>query len=129
MENKYYVPDISEFYVGFECEQYDDIDKQWKPYIVSKYTWTSNGMFKMYYDKPDSFRVKYLDKEDIENLGFNYGDYSKKLVNGEIIELYSSSDNRWTIHVIGDEYRDKIFDGTIKNKSELIKVLKMLGIC
>ena len=83
-------------------------------------------------------RVKYLDREDIESLGFN-------LVETEPHDLYSrevDKDHTWLLvpHYFeeGCELRVWIvskssvikggeFDGTIKNKSELKMVLKMIG--
>ena len=92
-----------------------------------------------------STRVKYLDKEDIDSLGFEKK-YSPSYINDEIIELYSKgTENDWynlefddDILIItkchlynkttGNWSQDSIFKGTIKNKSELKKILKQLGI-
>lgn len=136
MESKYYTPDISELYVGFECEQYDNNSKEWKKYTVDKYIWSSNGIWKLFYDNPEeSFRVKYLDKEDIENLGFTE-DYGWEFTYKDYLQLpgYSYED------YIDLEYRVDtkvayigtsgmtVYHGIIKNKSELKTLLKWLKI-
>lgn len=92
----------------------------------------------------DRIRVKYLDEEDIEELGFVYMDYNNKTDLFEFINIAAHC----TIAFINDRlciykhlkyidlsgtHFDKdrltmIFNGIIKNKSELKKVLKMLNI-
>jgi hypothetical protein len=68
-EKKYYTPEIKEFYVGFEYEVEDLhdnlVDKMWRKeecYDVPVFLreWIQQG----------EVRVKYLDREDIESLGF-----------------------------------------------------------
>ena len=73
MNDKYYTPDISEFREGFEFQHF--VDDKWK-----NMTFYAKGRFQF----PDicgrsdlrsypfwkNSRVKYLDKEDIESLGF-----------------------------------------------------------
>lgn len=146
--SKYYQPDISEFYVGFEYEYKlgaydkglktkDEFDsKDWEKDVF-------DGQHFSYLDRAlnglnaDSglchIRVKYLDRDCIESLDWvlpkvtdltsdnliflnRYDDYDlifKKSKNFVIIR-------RKKMHVI--------FQGTIKNKSELKKLLKQLGI-
>lgn len=137
-ENKYYTPTIDEFYVGFECER-KEVDN-WEQYIVTSSTWSSNSMWKMIRDKQESFRVKYLDKEDIESVGFK-----KYLGHSDICKDQTWQDNifgkdlQFTLYDNGMlliEYQDWeeeemviLFKGIIKNKSELVVLLKQLGIC
>jgi len=70
MKNKYYTPTIEEFHVGFEYEYQDGVDKDnkdvWKKTICTKsdFRYLSKTKIK------DFRRVKYLDREDIESLGF-----------------------------------------------------------
>lgn len=169
MENKYYTPDISEFCVGFEYEVEDLhdnlVDKVWKKEVLevqdellTRKSWIGNL----------EARVKYLDKEDVESLGFTIDDTHESLMSDDKPEqidymfysknygneyklLYcnwwttvSSSkeglDGKITIDNIdehrivriqkrvmsSDEY-STIFLGDIKNKSELKRVLKMIG--
>jgi hypothetical protein len=140
--SKYYTPTIEEFHVGFECERkMEDLITfldEWKRYTVDKYTWSSNQMGLMVRDHPEAFRVKYLDKEDIESLGWviiedrgmeeNQGfHFTKRDPNFGIANYslkYWSTNNRIKINSLIGTW----FDGTIKNKSELKVLLKQLGI-
>ena len=67
MELKYYVPEISEFYVGFEYEEENDLeDNVWiKRTLDFSYDW-----LEIHKDFANGKRVKYLDTNDIEELGF-----------------------------------------------------------
>ena len=121
--SKYYTPKIEEFHVGFECE-YQNID---------------NGLWGTF-KHPDLnslpleheiefIRVKYLDREDIESLGFtvsNNDPYWYDCKN-ERFWMYKESpkDRYWNI---SDEQSDISFRGLIKNKSELKKLLIQLSI-
>jgi hypothetical protein len=129
MKNKYYTPSIEEFYVGFECEIYDDDDKTWDLVYVD----TQPGLCNITGLDLD-IRVKYLDKSDIEDLGFTHIGAlwfeSKELDcrirkwKGLEIDIYhdwSRNDGEHTDHY-------KVFRGTIKNKSELKILLKQLNI-
>lgn len=140
-QSKYYVPDITEFHVGFEFEIEDHA--HWR-----KGDFHELDLYKRFDDY--YLRVKYLDKEDIESLGFNDGS-SYKLDN-HIKPKYSffkitDNDIIYVIQVYWDMLRDErenlvrifkgklhkypyteIFRGDIKNKSELKKLLKQLNI-
>lgn len=92
--------------------------------------------------KDGSVRVKYLDKEDIESLGWKYvipndGEYT--IDNYYSIVKDIPEPNKTTIgiklRVIGDNtsiWSDDTdatyFDGTIKNKSELKKLMQQISI-
>ena len=88
MENKYYTPEIEEFKVGFEFEQfgkytefkvcqntygyYSKIGETietvgWKPKVCEEFDFEDLEE----YLENDLIRTKYLDQEDIESLGFN----------------------------------------------------------
>jgi hypothetical protein len=150
MENKYYTPDISEFYVGFECEttgSYPTLPVTWKKHIVVKET---IGLVMSWHPKyGPQFRVKYLDKEDIESLGWENikSKYNTRLTFRKLSEwaikhpkeeydmwdyiyLYYDPKDQELIIDNGESYEDLCtnFDGTIKNKSELKILLKQLGI-
>lgn len=151
---KYYTPKIDEFYVGFEFEYRSD-DKnfnEWNIYNISLIQ-TENefslGNISYIYSKsrgiinPKYFltgidkelekilRVKYLDKEDIESLGFKYntehhGDY---FYSKEDMELIYRPKNNWlSIKKSEDTLLYNLFYGKIKNKSELKKLLRQLDI-
>ncbi len=138
MKEKYYTPDISEFYVGFECEWQSKIrNETWHKEICDM------DLINIAYDSfeheedgelfKDSFRVKYLDRQDIESLGFkddgytftifleNYPDKYSKYNKGVTFELYLEDG------VVSLLYQpDCLFCGIVKNKSELKKILKQV---
>jgi hypothetical protein len=142
MESKYYTPTINEFYVGFEYEYLSSTG--WKKVIIKD----SEDMCYLLFDintdwlkdYEDIIRVKYLDKEDIESLEFIcIGEANNKVekefqkfINDEDNYLLETSfDNELTITFekgfgITNDYT--LFQGIIKNKSELKKLLKQLDI-
>jgi len=140
--DKYYTPEISEFYVGFEFEFGDKATEgtstEWDTYIIS-----NEDSLYMWLKDPLEKRVKYLDKEDIESLGFKllepYKDKNQKLYFKDNITICY----RHKEHILGmittdpsknDYYSEynkdpySIHSIIIKNKSELIKLLKQLRI-
>jgi hypothetical protein len=159
-KNKYYTPKIEEFRVGFEYEfKYHKDNPDW--FTVSSATWQDLDYtyddYEHQYDGKfeETHRVKYLDKEDIEELGFEFG-YEEG--NGV---LYGTYKNDPTIHISWDgdsvdpqmcftlnwwikgtvpnhayrkdemgyeHYHKSHFKGTIKNKSELKELLEKLGV-
>lgn len=142
MESKYYTPTVDEFYIGFEFEL-KMID--WEKKVFD------NSNFYKSYDNVEgciirkSIRVKYLDKEDIERLGFNTSEFQEMDDTG-IYSMYSSRKSKPMYIIQFDENStelviqmerekflrnpafDTIFKGVIKNKSELIKLLKQIGL-
>jgi hypothetical protein len=129
MENKYYTPELEEFHVGFEYQELwglENINEEWLPQI---------------YDENDSIRtlcetlrVKCLDREDIESLGWKYvPDLSEGDGNMRWYGLFKLNEFTITLGLIeGSEIirkgKNTIFEGVIKNKSELKKLMKQLNI-
>ena len=153
-ENKYYTPDISEFYVGFEYEELEFIytDKGW--YTKKEQRWISKvynatDYLEAYYLSErvkrklfeNSIRVKYLNREDIESLGFKYNktqpglnedyfEYDISCLSVEQAEYYMDYDYDSKYCRIYFSLLDgdtTVFAGNIKNKSELVKLLNQLG--
>jgi len=143
VKNKYYTPEIEEFHVGFEYEVKVPEGKCW-----SKEIFHLNELhIKLikHVAIQDEFthraiRVKYLDKDDIESLGWSY-DHDMK----ESDENIYNKDNWMMLHENGKisiTYRDpckneevmiklrttEVYNITIKNKSELKKLMKQLNI-
>lgn len=130
-QDKYYTPTIDEFHVGFEFER-RELEE-----LYGEITY-SDKWIEHEYDKDTSLdylnmtmtnsRVKYLDKEDIKELGFKtiiknnmiYCQYG----NEDIYLDYNLDTNYCKIHTMDDI----LFLGFIKNKSELKVLLKQLGI-
>ena len=135
MENKYYVPQIEEFRVGFEYEEliYTSVyDERWriniKKHIFETKTWERGFPNFQWLNtlEEGKIRVKYLDSEDIESLGFKvctennfiYCQYKE-------LDFYLDYDVENKLCKIHGLY-EVLFRGIIKNKSELIFILKCI---
>ena len=144
MVDKYYTPEIEEFHVGFECEQkLLEEGAEWKPIRIH--------CLEMITHVSSCARVKYLDQEDIESLGFTeetdpekafcsqwggsstlfykkYYDESRKKELYHWIRCSGSYDGSFQP---GDKgvfmMMSQDFRGWVKNKSELKRVLKQIG--
>lgn len=137
-KNKYYTPDISEFYVGFEYEAFEPEDQsgvgKYKKYVFNR----DDCAVKYYKFNSHDYRVKYLDSEDIESLGFwcrNDGDeanFQSKNNDGDFyeIDIYDNilSIEKFVQVAINTHNSYTIFKGKVKNKSELKILLNQLGI-
>lgn len=142
--NKYYAPTIDEFCVGFEYEMLDpdfqgqSDGNQWKfKYCDKKDLKSIIENWKYYQD----YRIKYLDREDIESIGwllnkentiycvYSLSDKNTSSSFGYILE-FSQNPNTFNIKIA--EYYNgefqQVFLGSIKNKSELKKLMKQLNI-
>lgn len=151
MNVKYYTPSIEEFHVGFEYE-YDKYDQDLmggtggNKYIKEIYN-KSAFMYNTYeLDQLDlsRVRVKYLDSEDIESLGFSRNIWGEipslnyyKLNGNEVFQIteywsYEKLNRNNLIRIYtGMQHQypyTEVFRGEIKNKSELKKLLKQLNI-
>lgn len=123
MKDKYYQPTKEEFYIGFECEIYDDNDKTWDLVYID----TQPGLCNITGLDLD-IRVKYLDRSDIEDLGFKQitdNCYNLPIGNEEFRLLFE--DNILKIY-LADKYSNMLFQGNVKNKSALKILLKQLNI-
>ena len=131
-DNKYYTPDISEFHVGFECEFFNRMqNKTWESIICDvddvsiAYDAYEHGSDEWGDSMEKTFRIKYLDKEGIESLGFNYNKSDEVYVNKNGLVLDQHIDGNISIF---DAQYDWVNVIKIKNKSELKKLLQQLGI-
>lgn len=72
MENKYYTPTIEEFHIGFEYEWRSSLDKEWEKEIMDDSISMYDALIEYESDQSSGweYRVKYLDKEDVESFGF-----------------------------------------------------------
>lgn len=127
MENKYYIPEIEEFHVGFEFEHKSIGKNEWNKEVTEVIDIKNiEGIQRVI--KNNDIRVKYLDKEDIESLGWKL---HKLKVGTEEFEIIHNKKNNIVIKSSIDEnmcYPITRFNGTIKNKSELKKLMKQLNI-
>jgi len=149
--NKYYTPEIEEFRVGFEYEfrHPDYKEKGWVKYDTPEFNWEREDSVPTFsrYQKVEDFRVKYLDAQDIEELGFK----QEYVINGTTDELEpghilhktenlfyvinSLENNKYLIYkgFMYNEYsgnwdQEDLYQGTILNKSELKWILTRIGV-
>jgi ribosomal protein S17 len=153
--SNYYTPEIEDFHVGFEFEQFEDYDvpgkeKEWHKWVFGKNG--SDNPENMNYPCPfginnKTIRVKCLDQEDFESLGFskveekdpNIKAYEKELSFDAVLigdtlsvkQINTSATKNWVlIDVIEKNTGEEVqcyFNGKIRNKSELSIVLKLIG--
>ena len=142
-ENKYYTPTIDEFHVGFEyiISDFYVKDKHEILDVMDDYGYPERDELSHINAWINNCRVKYLDKEDIESFGFIKNDLNMQQIytdffnmNKDCVKnkcpyrLYIDYDS----HLIMIKYPlsdgQILFNGTIKNKSELKTLLKQLGI-
>lgn len=132
--SKYYIPEIEEFHVGFELDLFSEAERKWVDYVVS----TDSDFVELGVSIIQrQARVKHLDQEDIESLGwvFNelqssdqpYGWTAYQFGDNKYLELWAKE---FTVEIeeTGPEGNQTRFDGKIKNKSELKRIMKMVGI-
>lgn len=155
-KGKYYTPIIEEFHQGFEYERW--LSSEYTPekyikeifeFVDKDHIWDDDvtNMLACAYNGGDTVRVKYLDQEDIESLGWG----NKKSTGVDWYELEGHFEDGWSnygywnflkllhdktlnrIKIIAHEYKSDndenvLFQGSCKNKSEFKKVMKQLNI-
>lgn len=130
-ENKYYTPDISEFRVGFEYES-QDLCLNGICWVKEKYKGEELRTYLTDELERKEIRVKQLDREDIESLGLIY------ISEDEYRTVFSIPNTEFELDLHKDrtiyigntetyECHKCLFDGKIKNKSELQVLLKQLS--
>lgn len=133
-----YKPTIDELHDGFEFDVLDLdhnlVDFVFVPEIASKHT-----KFSIYEEwiKNNQVRVKFLDKDDMKYLGFTdegNNEFSKLVDKGYYvhIKMVKFSD-RIVLQIYTSVYKESertivVHSIRIKNKSELVKLLKQLVI-
>ena len=138
-EPMYYTPSIEEFHIGFPYEWLNENNDWIKEDSLTELN--ADGFDEQTY----GLRVKYLDRSDIESLGWVYKptkteqlkSYSYEFFNNEFRYVLSFTTLKESFNVeikdsfIGDDDRavtSRIFLGDIKNKSELKRLMIQLGI-
>jgi hypothetical protein len=147
-ENKYYTPSLEEFHVGFEYEWSSEAisamlrtrpTPSWQTKKVENFT----DLIYLEADLTiDLIRVKYLDSQDIIDLGWSYiPDNSTGDGNFRWYAAYNGF-GKWELKYYGcvEDFPElncqliikfegrHMFIGVIKNKSELSRIMKMLNI-
>ena len=142
--NKYYTPEIEEFHQGFEYERWHNSAYTPEKYIKEVFefvdkddVWNDDitNMLACSYNNGDTLRVKYLDQEDIESLGWKR-DKQLYYMNNWIL-FYDNQNHKLSIIVKDPSLNKEMLVNlkttevsyiTIKNKSELKKLMKQLNI-
>jgi hypothetical protein len=135
-DKKYYVPEIEEFCVGFEFESREmDFElgtlKDWQKVAVNTNSNKNFGKYTLEHiekllesESIPTIRVKYLDAQDIIDLGFEYTNNGRDLVKDDIrIRLYIGKEFK-IVHVCIYMHDYTVFKGEIKNISEFKKTVK-----
>lgn len=127
--DRYYIPTSDEFRVGFIYEIENVDTEMWESHIftLEDFNWAMLEDNKMPF-----FRIKKLDKKDIESLGFQYDDVNEEYVSIKTFLGVSTGDDK-KLHIYYDEdtyemliyyksnngYEYVVFDGyDIKNLFE-----------
>ena len=142
-DNRYYTPEIEEFHVGFEFESKEGFKFKIKNInelraFIEMNDFVPNSYDGVYSINLDLYRVKYLDQEDIESLGFkfiNEHEYISFYIRDNLRLCKSKKDLEVLIEMYDTE-KDTLlskrfgvlFNGSIKNKSELKRILKQVGV-
>ena len=137
-KNKYYTPSIEEFFVGFEYEELEFIpvkDSHFgikiKKNVFVEHIWKTGYSNWQFLDnlKEGKIRVKYLDSNDIEELGFVKTKYcSVPCYEKDCWRIFWFEGNMISIEKFYKEEKEQYFRGWIKNKSELIRLLGWLNV-
>lgn len=137
--DKYFIPEISDLHVEYECErnmyivgEYDkDISKRWMRWVIEDGSDIINIIRE---SKNDNIRVPYLTQEQIEAEGWNNTtlDYQKiMLFVGEKVQgyYYKLVYNYWNHRLSITEVDDScLFSGECKSINELRYICKLLKI-
>ena len=129
----YYIPTIEEFHIGFTYEVYNPEYEGDDTYsIIENASRLTIEQVLNTWKHFSEYKVKYLDKEDIESLEWKYS--SQNDINN-LISFKKDSyqlitmDNKLTIYkLIEPELEVCLFHGIINNKSELKFIMKCLEI-
>lgn len=128
MENKYFVPNIEDITVGYECEIFQD--EVWKPFkfnveeIIPVFARINSKTI-----ISDKIRVPYLTKEQIIAEGWKQRPSEENLFykgEGRDYDLYIINDNK--IRIINNEIEDSIYYGECKDINTFRKIIKLLRI-
>ena len=133
MENKYYTPEIEEFHVGFEYEVNEATrvdEEQWMKdifdleyFIMCDYDLIPESTLQAKIGNK-LIRVKYLDEADFISLGFAPAPRGHRYDRKDL-QIYHTDTDPTYVEIYSNHGAD--FNGDVKNKSELRRLLKQLG--
>ena len=146
---KYYTPAIEELHIGFECQRVNqdllgssvlkniennsftgeepelNPDDFFSDHIIN---YVDIQFFDLNPHLLQELRVKHLDREDIESLGWIQRDYDTFDFGSNIAFEFIPEEISYIYTYGGGKNPDTIFKGKIKNKSELQKLMVQLKI-
>ncbi len=133
MSELYYIPTIEEFHAGFEYEwagKEMQFSFEKRIYSIELYLNELEGSI------PSAIRVKYLDTEDIEELGWKktvWDEESLTADKGKATLSVMFKDHFVRIHNVTESASTNIeyitcYQGYCKNKNELHKLMQQLNI-
>lgn len=131
-ENKYYIPEIEDLSVGYECElnipNLPDIKGGWKKISLTNETLNNYFSLVRLPSYKTFVRTKYLDKEDIESLGWkfdaNKADDYKYYLNSYILYFPYAEEEP----ILIKDQKNTLFYGECKSINELKTIMKFLNI-
>lgn len=139
-DKRYYTPNIEEFHVGFEYEMNNG--HEWTAQVFPNPWWNDgamggiNSLSKAIIS--DIIRVKHLDHEDIVSEGWGNCvvtmlDDTEKFGWCKMHYMLIEYDEQYIVYENATENKSVassniVFNGTIRNRSELRLIMKMLGI-
>jgi hypothetical protein len=136
METKYYTPERNEFHEGFIFEA--NYKKEgWQKEIFGIGERSISSVPQLLYQFLDgaplegNIRVKLLDREDIESLGWGKpteGHFGYLIYTIKTYELQFFHGTPTFIEIDNSDEKFERFIGNVKNKSELQKIMQMLNI-
>ena len=127
-KSKYYTPEIEEFCVGFECEfkSYDKNNKeQWDKRVIGIHSFQESSYEQI--DYKSNWRVKYLDGQDIESLGWKLNT-DLYIRNNITLQVHKDSITIKYYDNFNNDSRTHVEQINIKTKDEFITLLKQLRI-
>lgn len=133
-ELKYFIPEISDLHVGYECESLNALpeeERYWIPYVVGETTgtWNQFGGIRWAVENKH-LRVPYLTKEQIEKEGWiSYqGSTLIALNKGDFYIWYSEFSKILSIDQGKHPNKRTRFIGECKDINTFRKLMKLLGI-
>jgi len=150
MKEEYYTPSIEEYHVGMEYE-YKDYKGRWITSndltdLITDREEDTLLVLECAIDRGD-IRVKRLSRECIEGEGFEFSHNHEPIPNketnpvfeGYLLDRQSETGEGWFLYQFNDRevwidyIKDNsgegyVFKGKVKNKSELKRLLKMIGV-
>lgn len=141
-ESKYYTPKIEDFHVGFQFEEIIfGSNNEWTKVTMTSFKDSYDTKYGVSY--PEGYiqaryiRVKFLDREDIESLGWNIYDDNQHAYSFEeefYMEFMETPNGNVSIYRLSLEChycghgKRCVFEGRVKNISDMKKVMEMVGI-